>query len=101
MGYSEVRELVNIICRKLDKLDIEYKIHHSCKSSSMYVKIGKRLTIRVSDHYSRTDHYCKYNIGHHINMFSKRRNSYYYRYNRVDNLIKKVTKEIKDKKGRV
>lgn len=101
MSYSDIKYLVKIITDKLDRYDIKYKIHHSSKSSSTYIKIGKKLTIRVADHYSMTDHYCQFNIGYHISKFSKRKNSYYYKYDRINNMTKKIIKIYKDNKGKV
>ena len=72
MSYSNVKMLVDEITSKLDRYKVtNYHVHHSCKSSSMYIKINKKVTIRVADHYSSTDHSCKYNIGDHINNFKK------------------------------
>jgi hypothetical protein len=97
LSYSEVKDTVDVITTRLNKYGINnYHVHHSCKSSSMYIKIGKKITIRVADHYSTSDHLCKYNIGDHICNFKKARNSYYYRSDRINNLLKKVIKDVKD-----
>ena len=102
MSYSNVKLLVDIITDRLDKYNItNYHVHHSCKSSSMYIKIDKKVTIRVADHYSSTDHLCKYNIGDHIDNFKKVKGSFYYRSDRVNNLFKKLIRDDKiKKKGR-
>lgn len=96
MSYSNVKMLVDEITSKLDRYKVtNYHIHHSCKSSSMYIKINKKVTIRVADHYSSTDHLCKYNIGEHIENFKKVKGAYYYRSDRTNELLKKVIRDHK------
>ena len=96
MSYSNVKTLVDEIASKLDRYKVtNYHIHHSCKSSSMYIKINKKVTIRVADHYSSTDHLCKYNIGEHIDNFKKAKGAYYYRSDRTNELLKKVIRDHK------
>lgn len=96
MSYSNVKMLVDEITSKLDRYKVtNYHVHHSCKSSSMYIKINKKVTIRVADHYSSTDHLCKYNIGEYIENFKKVKGAYYYRSDRINELLKKVIRDHK------
>ena len=97
MSYSEVKNLTTILQEKLDKYDIPYKTHHSMKSPSTYIKITRKMTIRISDHYSSTDFYCEYNIGYHVQRFKKFRKSMYYKGSNYNMLIKRVVKDYRDK----
>jgi hypothetical protein len=96
MSYSSTKELTDIITGRLAKYNIQTKVHHSCKSESTYIKIGREVTIRVSSHHSGNDFRCQYNIGDHITRFKRDRKSYYYRADRVNELIKRILKDLKD-----
>lgn len=96
MSYKDTEYISKEIQNKLLKYGYNSKIHHSFKSPSVYIKIGKVKTIRVSDHYGNRDSLCDYNIGTHIYRFRRYKNSRYYRHDKINELVKRVIKDLKD-----
>lgn len=95
----EIDEILCIIKNRLLIYDyITIEIVDSKKSNSKYIKINGKFLIRISDHYSRKDHICKFNIGSHIKTFHTLKGSYYYRSDRLNSMIRKLMKYIDDNK---
>mgnify|MGYP004597569613 CR=1 FL=1 len=89
----DIDELTESISRILqDRYDLNIEVIPAKKSDSKYIKINGVFMIRVSDHYSHRDSYCKYNIGSHIKSFHKLKGSYYYQESSSLQLIHKIIK---------
>lgn len=96
MSNLTISHVTDTIVGRLAKYRIPTKVSHSSKSNSVYIHIANSITIRVSDHYTNKDYLCEYNIGEHISRFKRSKKSYYYRSNRVNELIIRLLKDIKD-----
>lgn len=89
----DIDELTESISRILqDRYNLNMEIISAKKSDSKYIKINGIFMIRISDHYSRRDSSCKYNIGPHIKSFHMFKNSYYYQESSLIPLIHKIIK---------
>ena len=95
-------ELIDYILQdiilKLDNHNIPYIVKKSNNTNSVYIKIYDKYYIRISDHYKKNDAKYNYNIGPHINSFKRLKGSYYFKYDRTNQLIIRLIKDLKDKK---
>lgn len=95
-----IEDLQDYIVNKLAKYNIHVSL--SKRTKSVYIKVANKYTIRISDHYNtHNGRRFKYNIGPHIDKFKKYGKCYYYKSDRVNQLIIRVIKDIKDNKVRV
>ena len=90
----DIEELANDILRILrDTYHLDATIVRASTSLSRYIQINEKCIIRVSDHYSHRDYFCKYNIGPHITSFGRLKGSFYYQEKNKINLIHRLLKD--------
>lgn len=96
------KELADYIqCRLLEEGFIIQR-YNAYSTASIYLKLdyGACNSIRISDHRGKQHLKYRYNIGSFVKCFSKEKDKYdrfYYRDDKVDNLIKKVISDKKQK----
>ena len=93
-----INEIADFLCKKLSDEGFVIQRYDAYSTNSIYLKLdyGVCNSIRISDHPGKKHLKYRYNIGPNITEYKEVKDRfprYYYRADKLNNLIKKILKD--------